>query len=83
MKLRKHAELIKAWADGETIEMFTDYGTWEAIPHPSWMSNMEYRIKWVSLTDIEMLSLYNEHIAAVGLIGVFRAIEAKLKEKNT
>ena len=38
---------------------------------------------WVGLTDKEMLSLYNEHIAAVGLIGVFRAIEAKLKDKNT
>ena len=38
---------------------------------------------WAGLTDKEMLSLYNEHIAAVGLIGVFRAIEAKLKEKNT
>jgi hypothetical protein len=38
---------------------------------------------WVGLTDKEMLRLYNEHIAAVGLIGVFRVIEAKLKEKNT
>jgi hypothetical protein len=38
--------------------------------------------EWVSLTDKEMLSLYNEYIAEVGLIGVFRAIEAKLKEKN-
>jgi hypothetical protein len=38
---------------------------------------------WAGLTDKEMLRLYNEHIAAVGLIGVFRAIEAKLKEKNT
>jgi hypothetical protein len=38
---------------------------------------------WAGLTDKEMLSLYNEHIAAVGLIGVFRAIEAKLKDKNT
>ena len=38
---------------------------------------------WVGLTDEEMLSLYNEYIAEVGLIGVFRAIGAKLKEKNT
>jgi hypothetical protein len=42
----------------------------------------ESKKEWVGLTDKEMLSLYNEYIAAVGLIGVFRAIEAKLKEKN-
>jgi hypothetical protein len=39
--------------------------------------------EWDSLTDKEMLSLYNQHIADTGMIGVFRAIEAKLKEKNT
>jgi len=44
---------------------------------------VEPKKEWVSMTDEEMLGLYNEYIAAVGLIGVFRAIEAKLKEKNT
>ena len=45
MKPHKHADVIKAWADGHEIEMFTDNGKWENVPHPSWMSGMEYRIK--------------------------------------
>ena len=52
MKPHKHAEAIKAWADGHTIEMLTDYGTWEAIPHPSWMRDMEYRIRREPKPDI-------------------------------
>jgi hypothetical protein len=39
--------------------------------------------EWVGLTDEEMLSLYNQYISQVGLIGVFRVIEEKLREKNS
>jgi hypothetical protein len=52
MKPHKHAEAIKAWADGHTIEMLTDYGAWEAIPHPSWISNVDYRIKREPKPDV-------------------------------
>lgn len=57
MKPHKHAEAIKAWADGHEIEMFTDNGKWERVPHPSWMSGMEYRIKREPRPDIVEESL--------------------------
>lgn len=42
----KHAELIKAWADGATIETF--YGaddSWDVINGPCWMEDSLYRVK--------------------------------------
>lgn len=47
MKPRKHAELIKAWADGAEIEYYapTD-GKWTAVvSFPSWSDSTHYRIK--------------------------------------
>lgn len=52
MKPHKHAELIKAWADGATIEIFTGDGCWMEVPHPSWMRDMEYRIKREPRPDV-------------------------------
>lgn len=40
----KHAELIKAWADGAEIEKF-DGKTWREVKIPIWYPNDEYRIK--------------------------------------
>ena len=42
----KHAELIKAWADGAEIETrpYSDAG-WFPIEEPHWHSGREYRIK--------------------------------------
>lgn len=45
-KPHKHAELIKAWADGAEIEMYSDImKEWVFIISPSWCADMEYRIK--------------------------------------
>ena len=42
----KHAELIKAWADGAQIEMFSViYARWVKIANPSWELDNRYRIK--------------------------------------
>lgn len=41
----KHAEIIKAWADGAQIEFFTSDEFWEDTKHPQWHEDMEYRIK--------------------------------------
>jgi len=42
----KHAECIKAWADGAEIEVRSDgYDTWESIEMPTWFNCLEYRIK--------------------------------------
>ena len=42
----KHAELIKAWADGAEIESKLPYeDTWTNCPQPIWSVATEYRIK--------------------------------------
>ena len=49
MKPHKHAELIKAWADGAEIEALffndaRDY--WTVVPNPAWSNvNLRFRIK--------------------------------------
>lgn len=41
-----HAELIKAWADGATIQIqLPSTGTWHDNPSPTWCANVKYRIK--------------------------------------
>lgn len=44
-KPHKHADLIKAWADGAEIEAFTDESIWVSIRNPSWYDHIKYRIK--------------------------------------
>ena len=42
----KHAELIKAWADGAEIEyLHSAKIEWIATPAPEWLVNATYRIK--------------------------------------
>jgi len=41
----KHAELIKAWADGAEIEAYAGSSSWVTIPSPEWYSDTKYRIK--------------------------------------
>lgn len=43
----KHAELIKAWADGATIQCKDAQSNWcnVAFNDPSWNTHYEYRIK--------------------------------------
>ena len=40
----KHAELIKAWADGDEIEVL-DHDKWWSVPSPFWTEERQYRIK--------------------------------------
>jgi hypothetical protein len=42
----KHAEFIKAWANGDVIEIFsTNYNEWIVVDSPAWCEGHEYRIK--------------------------------------
>jgi hypothetical protein len=41
----KHAELIKAWADGAQIQGKSEYVEWHDLRHPSWNKSWQYRIK--------------------------------------
>lgn len=43
-KPHKHAELIKAWADGERIERKFYTGQWDIVSDPRWFEDTEYRI---------------------------------------
>ena len=48
MKPHKHAELIKAWADGAEIQYKDELGeweTWDGYNAPPWYPDEEYRIK--------------------------------------
>jgi len=46
MKPHKHADLIKAWADGAEAEFFNTFaGRWVETETPSWDINTKYRIK--------------------------------------
>lgn len=46
MKPHKHAEVIKAWADGAEIQYYsTSQKDWRDTSQPSWSSNYDYRIK--------------------------------------
>lgn len=42
----KHAELIKAWADGAEIEVWMEYDkVWQTVCDPLWAEHRSYRIK--------------------------------------
>jgi hypothetical protein len=52
MKPHKHAELIKAWADGAKIERRISKVTWIYSECPGWYDDEEYRIKPEPKPDI-------------------------------
>lgn len=42
----KHADLIHAWAEGATIQLYRgSIGRWEDMENPSFLDHLEYRIK--------------------------------------
>ena len=46
MKPHKHAEIIKAWADGSVIECrIHDADSWSIVDEPDWVVHYQYRIK--------------------------------------
>ncbi len=47
----KHAELIKAWADGAEVEALED-GEWVDVPNPHWFYERQYRIKSEPKPDV-------------------------------
>jgi hypothetical protein len=44
-KPHKYADLIKAWADGQEIEVSKGNSRWCVVDHPSWSDSLLYRIK--------------------------------------
>ena len=59
-KPHKHAELIKAWADGAEIEFQDSEGVWGVgIPH--WHPDAEYRIKPEPKPDVVKAFMLESH----------------------
>lgn len=58
MKPHKHAELIKAWADGAIIESrikgLNGWSYWTLDEYPCWRPDNEYRIKPEPKPDVVM-----------------------------
>ena len=59
MKPHKHAELIKAWADGAEIEYFDHEEGWTNQEHPAWYVDTEYRIKPEPKPDVVKYVMFN------------------------
>ena len=69
----KHAELIKAWADGCTMQCLQEcgghsYGTcptpfWEDVDSPTWDLKYKYRIKPITKKYRVVLHVDGPHVA--------------------
>ena len=61
----KHAELIKAWADGAVIECRVHDGdSWSTVDEPGWVVHYQYRIKPEPKPDVVEFALvrrYHRH----------------------
>jgi hypothetical protein len=55
MKPHKHAELIKAWADGAVIEHKNSEFSWEVVDNPTWSPDNTYRLKKSVLNDFVLI----------------------------
>jgi len=60
MKPHKHAELIKAWADGADIEHFSvPARLWMYTAHPAWNPENQYRIKPEPRPDVVYYGVFD------------------------
>jgi hypothetical protein len=69
MKPHKHAELIKAWADGAEIQQYREnLDEWrDCSPYPAWDERLTYRIKPEPKPDMKILyEAYKGNIAREG-----------------
>ena len=86
MKPHKHAEVIKAWADGAEIEYLSERtNCWWSCPSPDWLPHIQYRIKPQELTVMYIVEHLNnfrfpEHWETPNLKLTFDGITTKLKK---
>lgn len=75
MKPHKHAELIKAWADGVEIQYKSKFlGTWHLFNgnKDAWVDDYEYRIKPEPKTDFVMYGVASFKGVALGMTNVLK-----------
>lgn len=59
----KHAEIIKAWADGAEIECLVQpSNTWELRVQPMWSIDATYRIKPEPKPDLRLFYWVSDHV---------------------
>ncbi|MES2586960.1 MAG: hypothetical protein V4536_08585 [Pseudomonadota bacterium] len=64
-KPHKHCKLIKAWADGAEIQVYSPYPkTWRDAGTPSWDRTNEYRIKPEPKPDVVSLMFQDTNTPA-------------------
>lgn len=62
-KPRKHAELIKTWADGAEIEFrWESNKEWRSVSNPHWEDECEYRIKPAPKPDMVFYGQLDEPV---------------------
>lgn len=59
-----HADLIKAWADGEVIQQYSGGGWFDCLEAPLWKGDRVYRIKPKPLTYKVKFFVYNAFFSA-------------------
>jgi hypothetical protein len=66
----KHAELIKAWADGAEIQQYKPHlDEWhDTSPYPVWDARVSYRIKPEPKPDVVLYSLVGELMSGIGAV---------------
>jgi hypothetical protein len=77
-KPHKHAELIKAWADGADIEICALDGRWVFCENPTW-ENTNYRIKPEPKPDVIRYAVFREN----SLLGSVFLIVKDLSEESS
>lgn len=69
----KHADLIKAWADGAEVEYLSFTKEWIALQNPSWREDSEYRIKPEPKPDVSFYG-YLSHLDGITYCDVVRCL---------
>jgi hypothetical protein len=62
-KPHKHAELIKAWADGAEIQLKMNATHWGDCIDPYWNADLEYRIKPEPKPDVVYYGVCDQEAA--------------------
>ena len=61
----KHAEVIKAWAEGARIEVFAAFNnTWNPTVNPLWDCGLKYRVRPEAVLSLEASTLVSQLIQA-------------------
>ena len=74
-----HCELIKAWADGATIEIENPEG-WQELRNPSFYTNRNYRIK---PSPMKYRVALHQDIARLCTISIDKEEEQEIVEKSS